>query len=170
MIKRDPANKVGNFRLGQYKKQRRRICAAIKSEVNQFYSKTSLVKIKSKCYYIQKQVVSQDIYDTQREQLLEKLRISGATPSPKVDYNLTIKRKKPRPMGEGITRIIVDGITRNDVNIDSMSTLLLPLGTHEIYFKRAAVKSAVIKVTISASSQFTIEYNPGTFKIEARLL
>lgn len=114
-------------------------------------------------------VITQDIYDTERQKLLMQLESSAETIAPQRDYNIQIQRKKGRPKGEARTIIVIDNAKREDIDLDMVCRILLPEGRHSICFERVAIKSKVFNINLTETNEVYIEFNPHTFSIDVNV-
>ncbi len=114
-------------------------------------------------------VLSDDIYEEQKEKLLSELTSSDKSDNsvaPSED-NLFIKRNGSRPVGEAHTIVYIDNVPHKEYDIDRGVGIKLEPGTHTIYFKRAAVKSAPIEITIVSNEVYQIAFSAKVFSIDA---
>ena len=114
-------------------------------------------------------VLSDDIYEEQKEKLLSELTSSdksdnSAAPS---EDNLFIKRNGSRPVGEAHTIVYIDNVPHKEYDIDRGVGIKLEPGTHTVYFKRAAVKSAPLEITIVSDEVYQIVFSAKVFSIDA---
>ena len=112
-------------------------------------------------------VITQDIYDLQREKLLQELNDLPQSEIPQ--HNLSIIRRRARPAGESRTIVIIDGVKRTDVDLDTSISLTLPSGSHSISFQRAAVKSKEYEIVVSGTDKYEVVFEPKMFSIEVTI-
>lgn len=84
--------------------------------------------------------------------------------------NLYIERGKIRPSGEGKTYLYING-KKNDADLDNYVKLTLPVGTYEIVFKRAALSSKPISLTIKNKyDNYTVRFTPKLLSINVEII
>lgn len=88
-----------------------------------------------------------------------------------IDPNLVISRTNIRNYGEGKTIVIINGVKHKELDLDSDTIVKLPLGNHKIFFKRAALKSKLINLTVnSRKDKFSLFFEPKYFRIKTTLI
>ncbi|MCR4594278.1 MAG: TIR domain-containing protein [Clostridiales bacterium] len=84
--------------------------------------------------------------------------------------NLYINRLVKRPMGEGKTRLYIDG-KKYDVNTDINQKLTLPLGVHTVQFRRGSATSDILKLPFNSfDDSFSVGFKPAVFTIKIILI
>lgn len=111
-------------------------------------------------------VIPDGLFEEKKTVLLEKL--SGFVIAERESPNLFITRTKERPIGEGKTVLLVDGVEAS-VDLDKPASLFLDSGEHFLKFKRAAVTSPEIHLFASKSKKYEILLSPKIFSIDAEL-
>ena len=83
-----------------------------------------------------------------------------------VDPNLLIERGNNRGSGEGKTTLFING-EKVAVDLDYLAHVKLPLGTHKIEFKRAAVSGQPVYITINnRRDNYKVVFTPKMFTIK----
>ena len=111
-------------------------------------------------------IIPEEIYLSNREKLLAILSDTTVEEPSNCALNVQIDRTNCRNAGEVKTVLYIDGEKQNDINIESSATLSLSKGHHTIYFRRAALKSDIIKIEIIGNDKYYISFTPKTFTIE----
>ncbi len=88
-----------------------------------------------------------------------------------IEPNLTISRLGSRKPGECRTIVIINKAKQKELDLDHLACIRLPVGNHVIFFKRSALKSKTICVTInSRSDKFSLAFEPKAFSINTTLV
>ena len=88
-----------------------------------------------------------------------------------VSPNLTINRANIRNQGEAKTIVFINGVKHKELDLDRNITVKLPLGNHRIYFKRAALNSRLVYLTInSRKDKFSLTFEPKFLSIKTTLI
>jgi hypothetical protein len=111
-------------------------------------------------------VVPDNIYEKKRAVLLERLSSACEVTSDVAEYNVIIVRGNRQARGEADTQVYVDGDKLN-TSIDDSVPLKLSRGKHVLYFRRAAIKSQKLELTVQESKKYKVTITPKTFSIEA---
>lgn len=117
-------------------------------------------------------VITEEMYNEQREVLIAELsREKSATDvsTQTQQSNLIVSRMSRRPVGEAKTIVVIDGVQRKEFDIDNGFSTNLSSGEHTILFKRAALKSNPIHITVTAGRKYKVVVNPKVLSIEASL-
>ena len=84
--------------------------------------------------------------------------------------NLTVERGNARGSGEAKTFIYINGTKYKNFDLDYTCKITLPVGNYKIHFKRAAVKSNIVDVTITdRNDKYTLIFKPSVFGIKAMI-
>ena len=98
----------------------------------------------------EKNVISEDVYNAQRSELLALLEAPKAKKEIQQVpvYNLHIKRRKKRKMGDAKEFLIVDKKRIRSLDLDEEAHYKLEVGTHTIRLGRAALRSEEYEIVI----------------------
>lgn len=111
-------------------------------------------------------VVPGNTYEKKRAALLERLSSACEVTGDAAEYNVIIVRGNRHVRGEADTQVYIDGDKLN-VNVDASVPLKLSQGKHRLYFRRAALKSEKLELTVQESKRYKVTITPKTFSIEA---
>lgn len=111
-------------------------------------------------------VLPQEIYEKKHAELLQQLSNNSGPKA--VQKNIKILRENKRPRGEGKTVVYIDG-EELDASLEGSMSVSLSEGEHTIYFRRAAIKSEKIRITVSKAKEYVINVLPKTFSIDVNI-
>lgn len=118
-----------------------------------FNQLTQLVNLKDR------NVISDEVFERERNLLLAKLDESVSDEDTDKGYNLWIHRTKKRSAGNAKEHLILDGVKRKEIDLDSDVYLTLENGVHTIQFYRIAYYSDKYEIEInSKDSAYEVEF------------
>lgn len=130
---------------------------------------------KAKQFYNQGDITNSELYfhkildiDAENQDALNGLDIIDKNI---IEPNLIISRANIRPSGEYKTIVVINGKKHKELDLDYTARVKLPAGNHIIFFKRAALKSNSIAITVnSRKDKFSLTFEPKLFTIKTNLI
>ncbi|MGN1002570.1 MAG: hypothetical protein ACI4PC_07335 [Oscillospiraceae bacterium] len=110
-------------------------------------------------------VLPQDMYEEKRVDLLRELSTCSGISRASQKYNVTISRINKCSSGEAETLTYIDG-KKLEASLDNSISLSLSEGAHTVSFRRAALRSKELEISILESKRYQINVAPKAFSID----